>query len=106
MRWVTYQDGDGDRVGVLNDELIHALAPGASRIELIGHGADRLAEAGQRALRTPAEVVALHEVTLRAPVPRPPAIRDCLCFLEHQRNGYEATGRSRVLADVFYRIPV
>jgi 2-keto-4-pentenoate hydratase/2-oxohepta-3-ene-1,7-dioic acid hydratase in catechol pathway len=40
-----------------------------------------------------------------APIPRPPSIRDSLCFLDHMRNCLAATGRSRELDDVWYQIP-
>ena len=40
-----------------------------------------------------------------APIPRPPSIRDSLCFLDHMRNCQAALGAGRVLADTWYRIP-
>ncbi|MGH3555443.1 MAG: fumarylacetoacetate hydrolase family protein, partial [Mycobacterium sp.] len=44
-------------------------------------------------------------VTLMAPIPRPPSIRDSLCFLDHMRNCQAAMGGGRVLKDTWYRIP-
>jgi 2-keto-4-pentenoate hydratase/2-oxohepta-3-ene-1,7-dioic acid hydratase in catechol pathway/glyoxylase-like metal-dependent hydrolase (beta-lactamase superfamily II) len=105
MKWVTYRSGQGDRVGVVEDDLIHALAPGAELIELVGRGADGLRAAGARALREPHEVVPLAGTTLRSPIPRPPAIRDGLCFLDHMRNCQEAMGTGRTLKDAWYEIP-
>lgn len=105
MRWVTYRTGDGDRAGVVVDETIHAMPPGTELIDLVALGADGLRDAGERALRDPSEVVPLSDVVLRAPIPRPPAIRDCLCFLDHMRNCQEALGGGRVLKDAWYRIP-
>ncbi|MGA8328615.1 MAG: fumarylacetoacetate hydrolase family protein, partial [Mycobacterium sp.] len=106
MRWLTFRDGDGERTGVLSvdGEAIHALPPGTSLLELIGHGAAGLQEAGQEALRSTA-TVRLDEVTLLAPIPRPPSIRDSLCFLDHMRNCQAAMGGGRVLKDTWYRIP-
>ena len=104
MRWVTFRDGDGERTGVLSGDAIHALQPGASLLELIGHGAAGLNEAGAHALRS-APAVPLNQVTLAAPIPRPPSIRDSLCFLDHMRNCQAAMGGGRVLKDSWYRIP-
>jgi 2-keto-4-pentenoate hydratase/2-oxohepta-3-ene-1,7-dioic acid hydratase in catechol pathway len=105
MRWVTYRSGDGERTGVLAGDNIHAAAPGVTLLELIRRGADGLRAAGERALAAPAAVLRLSEVALMAPVPHPPSIRDCLCFLDHMRNCLAATGRSRDLGDTWYRIP-
>lgn len=105
MRWVTYRSEDGERTGVLADELIHALPPGSTLLDLIGRGPDGLRDAGEQALRSPTAVARLDQVTLMAPIPRPPSIRDCLCFLDHMRNCLTATGRDPVLGDTWYRIP-
>ena len=40
-----------------------------------------------------------------APIPRPPSIRDSLCFLDHMRNCQAAMGGGRVLKDTWYQIP-
>lgn len=105
MRWVTYRSEDGERTGVLYGEVIHAAAPWVTLLELIGRGSDGLREAGERLLSTPSARVRADGVTLMAPIPRPPSIRDSLGFLEHMRNCLAATGRSRVLDDVWYQIP-
>jgi 2-keto-4-pentenoate hydratase/2-oxohepta-3-ene-1,7-dioic acid hydratase in catechol pathway/glyoxylase-like metal-dependent hydrolase (beta-lactamase superfamily II) len=89
---------------VLSGDEIHALQPGVSLLELIGYGAAGLQEVGEDALRS-APTVRLDQVTLAAPIPRPPSIRDSLCFLEHMRNFQAAMGGGRVLKDSWYRIP-
>ena len=104
MRWVTFRDGDGERTGVLSRDAIHALRPGVSLLELIGRGAAGLREVGEGALRS-APTVRLDQVSLAAPIPRPPSIRDSLCFLDHMRNCQAAMGGGRVLKDTWYRIP-
>jgi 2-keto-4-pentenoate hydratase/2-oxohepta-3-ene-1,7-dioic acid hydratase in catechol pathway/glyoxylase-like metal-dependent hydrolase (beta-lactamase superfamily II) len=106
MRWVTFRDGDSERTGVLSGggEVIHSLPPGVALLDLIGRGAAGLREAGQQALRS-AATVRLDEVTVMAPIPRPPSIRDSLCFLDHMRNCQAAMGGGRVLKDTWYRIP-
>ncbi|MYT17747.1 MBL fold metallo-hydrolase [Streptomyces sp. SID4951] len=110
MRFVTYASADGDRTGVLNSdrtgvlngELIHALPEGTSLLGLLGPA---LRQAGERALTEPADVVALTDVTLKPPIPRPPSIRDCLCFLDHLRACRKAVGDTGELEPVWYEIP-
>lgn len=104
MRWVTFRDDDGERTGVLAGDAIHALQPGVTLLELIGYGAAGLQEVGEDVLRS-APSVRLDQVTLMAPIPRPPSIRDSLCFLDHMRNCQAAMGGGRVLKDTWYRIP-
>ena len=103
MKWVTYRSPEGERVGVLSGDEIYAVAPGTTLLDLISDG--DLRGAGEAALASPATVVALANVSLAAPIPRPPSIRDSLCFLDHMRNCQEATGAGRVLSDTWYRIP-
>src|SRR6201996_4313992 len=104
MKWVTYRSDQGDRTGVLSDGAIHAMPAGVTLLELIGRGADGLRAAGEEVLKSPA-TVRLDEVSLAAPIPRPPSIRDSLCFLDHMRNCQAAMGGGRELADTWYRIP-
>jgi len=104
MRWLTFRDDSGERTGVLSGDAIHALPPGVSLLELIGRGAAGLREAGEDALRS-APTTRLDQVTLTAPIPRPPSIRDSLCFLDHMRNCQAAMGGGRVLKDTWYQIP-
>ncbi|KAA8968811.1 fumarylacetoacetate hydrolase family protein [Mycobacterium sp.] len=105
MKWVSFTDSDGERTGVLSGEMIHALPPGLTLLELIRRGATRLREAGDDVLRSPHTVVRCDQVTLMAPIPRPPSVRDCLCFLDHMRNCQVAIGGDRALKDTWYRIP-
>lgn len=105
MRWVTYRGEDGERTGVLDGDVIHALPPGVTLLELIRLGADGLRDAGERALNSPSEKRRADQAVLMAPIPRPPSIRDSLCFLDHMRNCLAATGRSRDLDATWYRIP-
>jgi 2-keto-4-pentenoate hydratase/2-oxohepta-3-ene-1,7-dioic acid hydratase in catechol pathway/glyoxylase-like metal-dependent hydrolase (beta-lactamase superfamily II) len=105
VKWVTYHGPDGERTGVLAGDTIHAMPPGVTLLDLIGRGHDGLRGAGEQALRSPSETAPLGEVRLMAPIPRPPSIRDSLCFLDHMRNCQAALGAGRVLADTWYRIP-
>src|SRR4051812_20431153 len=105
MKWVTYRGPDGERVGVLSGDEIYALPPGRTLLDLIADGPDALRAAGDEALSSPATVLSLRDVALAAPIPRPPSIRDSLCFLDHMRNCQEAMGGGRVLMDTWYRVP-
>ena len=106
MRWLTFRDDSGERTGVLSGDgrSIHPLTPGVSLLDLIERGAAGLQELGNDALRS-SSTVPLDQVTLMAPIPRPPSIRDSLCFLDHMRNCQAAMGGGRVLKDTWYRIP-
>src|ERR1700722_7351752 len=106
MRWLTFRDDSGERTGVLSGdgETIHLLTPGVSLLDLIGRGAAVLQELGNDALRS-SSTVPLDRMALMAPIPRPPSIRDSLCFLDHMRNCQAAMGGGRVLKDTWYRIP-
>jgi 2-keto-4-pentenoate hydratase/2-oxohepta-3-ene-1,7-dioic acid hydratase in catechol pathway/glyoxylase-like metal-dependent hydrolase (beta-lactamase superfamily II) len=105
MKWVTYRGAGEQRTGVLSGDQIYAAAPGVTLLELVGRGAEGLRQAGEEALRSASDVVRLDDVTLLAPIPRPPSIRDSLCFLDHMRNCQAVLGAGRELADSWYRIP-
>jgi len=72
-------------------------------IDIIGSG-EALAAAREQASTAPAEVVALPDVTLHAPVPVPPSIRDFMAFEEHVVTSSKALGLE-VHPD-WYQIPV
>ncbi|MCV7102593.1 fumarylacetoacetate hydrolase family protein [Mycobacterium palustre] len=105
MKWVTYRGPEGERTGVLSGDTIHAMPAGVTLLDLIGRGHHGLRQAGEEVLRSPSATAPLGEVRLTAPIPRPPSIRDSLCFLDHMRNCQAALGAGRVLADTWYRIP-
>lgn len=97
MRWVTYEAGAGPRTGILDGETVRGLRPGIGLPALVEAGDDALAEAGRTARRAPEEVRPLNGVRLLAPLPRPPSVRDGLCFLDHLRGCYRALGRGQEL---------
>src|SRR6201998_2194130 len=105
MKWVTYQGDNGERTGVLSGDAIHAMPPGVTLLDLVSRGADGLRKAGEEALRASVETARRGDVRLLAPIPRPPSIRDSLCFLDHMRNCQAVLGGGRELADTWYRIP-
>jgi 2-keto-4-pentenoate hydratase/2-oxohepta-3-ene-1,7-dioic acid hydratase in catechol pathway len=85
MRWVTYDGGGSDRLGLIVGDQIHGLEPGPTLMDLLGDDGTRLREAGERATDSPADVRPLEGAVLRAPL-KPTSMRDFLCFLQHLRN--------------------
>jgi 2-keto-4-pentenoate hydratase/2-oxohepta-3-ene-1,7-dioic acid hydratase in catechol pathway len=104
MRFVTYHDDDGDRVGVLGeDDQVHALEPGTAMLGLLRHG--NLLEAGEKALRTPTVIRPLNEVRLRAPIPDPPTVRDFMTFERHVEGVARIAGPEASVPERWYEAP-
>jgi 2-keto-4-pentenoate hydratase/2-oxohepta-3-ene-1,7-dioic acid hydratase in catechol pathway len=108
MRWATFRPRGGEeqveRVGVAMGEQIQALAAGIGLLDLLGGEGARLARAGEEATTNPAEVFELSSVDLRAPIPRPPSVRDFYAFEQHVK-----TARARRGLDMdpdWYELPV
>jgi len=93
-----------DRCGVLHGDEVHGLPQGASLVDFLGDGGDRLHSAGEAALREPSEVIALNDVRLRAPIPRPPTIRDFYAFEQHVRTARQRRGLDMI--PEWYEFPV
>ena len=106
MRWVTYTHLDDgiERAGLLVGDSVHGLPAGESLIGLLGDGGDGLAAAGQRAQATPSEVVALSDVRMRSPIPRPPSVRDFYAFEQHVRTARQRRGLD--MDPDWYELPV
>jgi 2-keto-4-pentenoate hydratase/2-oxohepta-3-ene-1,7-dioic acid hydratase in catechol pathway len=107
MRWSTYlSPTDGrEHVALSRDDRLYGLRDVSSLLELLGDGfEDRLAEAGERALRDPFEVVEEAGARFLAPIPSPPSIRDFMAFEEHVKTSSEALGQS--VNPVWYEIPL
>jgi len=81
MRFVTYTEADGDRVGVLAGDQVHALPDGLTLLDLLREGS--LGSAADHALSSPTEVLPLADIRLRAPIPDPPTVRDFMTFEQH-----------------------
>ena len=106
MRWATFRSGNAaiDRVGLVVGDRIHALEAGARLIDLLGDDGERLARAGERARTDPREVLKLEDVTLRAPVPQPPSVRDFYAFEQHVRTVRRRRGLE--MEPDWYEMPV
>ena len=106
MRWVTFRRGaDGDdRVGLIVDSQVHALPAGETLLGLLGDDGERLAQAGERARTNPTDVLSLDSVTLRAPVPLPPTVRDFYAFEQHVKTARQTRGLE--MDPDWYELPV
>jgi 2-keto-4-pentenoate hydratase/2-oxohepta-3-ene-1,7-dioic acid hydratase in catechol pathway/glyoxylase-like metal-dependent hydrolase (beta-lactamase superfamily II) len=104
-RWATFRHRGSEHIGVVNGDAIHVVDEDVRLLDLIARGADGLRAAADAALASPAQVVAVADVELQAPIPNPPSVRDSLCFLDHMRNCQQVTGGGRVLSDTWYRVP-
>ena len=104
MRFITYQEDDGDRVGVVAGELVHALPPGVTLLDLL-RSDDGLQDAGSRAIATPAAVRRYADVRLRAPLPEPPTIRDFMTFERHVEGVARLAGDRAGVPEQWYEAP-
>ena len=90
--------GDSKRVvdlqAVHRRDLAAAHPALQSMQDLIDGGSDGLGAAARcLAAATSAEEQPLEQVRLLAPLPRPPQIRDCLCFEDHLTNAMEMASK-------------
>lgn len=101
MRFATYHHAGGvRRAGVLADGLIYGCPPGTALSGLVADPG-RLRAAAAQALADPAEVIRPDDVTLDAPIPAPPSVRDFLAFEQHL-----ATMSGRDPDPDWYQMPV
>ena len=105
MRWATFRPPGGveDRAGLVVGDALHALPPGTHLLDLLADP-EGLATAGEKARREPARVFRLADVRPRAPIPRPPSIRDFYAFEAHARTARK--GRGLEMDPAWYEIPV
>ena len=106
MRWVTFRAGsrEDDRVGLVEGDHVHALPPGTTLLGLLGDDGARLADAGDRARREPADVLRLDDIRLRPPIPDPPQMRDFYAFEQHVRTARARRGLE--MDPDWYELPV
>jgi 2-keto-4-pentenoate hydratase/2-oxohepta-3-ene-1,7-dioic acid hydratase in catechol pathway len=97
VRWATVEHAGAERVGIVDgDECSIALLPaGARMLDVV----DRLDDASGTV-----EVVALDAVRVRAPIPRPPSVRDFYAFEQHVRTARERRGLE--MDPLWYELPV
>jgi 2-keto-4-pentenoate hydratase/2-oxohepta-3-ene-1,7-dioic acid hydratase in catechol pathway len=106
MRWSTYLSPEDSRehVGLLYDGAIRGLPFPGTLTGLLGDHGQRLEQAREQAMHKPAEVVPVSAARFRAPIPRPPSIRDFMAFEEHVRTSATALGHD--VNPVWYDVPL
>ena len=114
MKLATFSSGGEQRVGAVIDDgrrIVDLSRAFPDMLALIEAGDVGRATAGAIvADPPPGAVVDLAAVRLGAPLPRPPQIRDFLCFEEHLRNSFaqaeRMTGRKFEIPAVWYEQPI
>jgi 2-keto-4-pentenoate hydratase/2-oxohepta-3-ene-1,7-dioic acid hydratase in catechol pathway len=99
FRHRTVPEGEGSVGALADDGVLDLGAVSGSMLELLRAGGEGL-DAARRAVRRGGTVLALDDVELLAPLPRPNSIRDFMLIEEHVRNSF---GR---VPDAWYEIPV
>jgi 2-keto-4-pentenoate hydratase/2-oxohepta-3-ene-1,7-dioic acid hydratase in catechol pathway len=98
MRLVTFRIGNQPaRPGALADggRTVVQL-PTASVLAIVEGGQDALERAAETLARPPREALfPLADVTLLAPIPQPPQMRDFLCFEKHLQQAFAAVAKLR-----------
>ncbi|HEX2267243.1 MAG TPA: fumarylacetoacetate hydrolase family protein, partial [Actinomycetota bacterium] len=83
---------------------IRALEQGVTLLRLLQEGTEAFFKAGNRAAQRPTEVIPLETARLRAPIPRPPSVRDFYAFEQHVRTARERRGLE--MDPDWYELPV
>jgi 2-keto-4-pentenoate hydratase/2-oxohepta-3-ene-1,7-dioic acid hydratase in catechol pathway len=104
MKWACYESPDGDRVGLLDGDTIHAVRGVTRLIDLLGDDGEVMHRAAESATADPLEVVAASTAPLLAPIPVPPSIRDFMAFEEHVVNSRGSSGAA--IDPDWYELPV
>lgn len=104
MRFLTYDEGGRDRVGVLAaDGLLRPLPAGVTMLALLREGS--LREAGEAALASGGPALEPGGLRLRAPLPDPPTIRDFMTFETHVEGALKMAGPDAVVPPFWYTAP-
>jgi 2-keto-4-pentenoate hydratase/2-oxohepta-3-ene-1,7-dioic acid hydratase in catechol pathway len=102
MRLATFRSPDGDRVGVVSGDRVHALDPDLCMRTVVELGLDEALDLGGRALR--GRGTALADVRLRAPL-QPPSLRDFVTFEEHVEGVRRSVDGVTGVPDAWYDAP-
>ena len=106
MHWATFKEaGSTDHsIGVVVGDQAHVSKSGLQLIDLLGDDGEALASEGDRTLADPSKIVAVSDVTILAPIPRPPSVRDFFAFEQHVKTSKERLGFE--MDPGWYKIPV
>jgi 2-keto-4-pentenoate hydratase/2-oxohepta-3-ene-1,7-dioic acid hydratase in catechol pathway len=92
---VTFRIGTGAQApgALIEGGTKVAALPGYSSVLEIVEGGQNALDRAYEALRSSPTVLAVGNVTLLAPIPHPPQMRDFLCFEKHLVQAFNAVGR-------------
>jgi 2-keto-4-pentenoate hydratase/2-oxohepta-3-ene-1,7-dioic acid hydratase in catechol pathway len=109
MKLVTFVGADGqEKPGALLDDketIVDLFVHFQNMLELIDGGEKALMDA-RKEVESPSSTVALEDVALRAPVPVPRQVRDCMCFEKHVRQAFAqgAKMKAGVLGQIAFSV--
>jgi 2-keto-4-pentenoate hydratase/2-oxohepta-3-ene-1,7-dioic acid hydratase in catechol pathway len=113
MKLVTFRIGNRPpRPGALIDDGRKVAELRADSVLAIVEGGQEALERAAAALKRPAKetVFPVEDVTLLAPIPQPPQMRDFLCFEKHLKQGFEAIAKMRGtearIPQIWYERPI
>src|SRR5919106_5110938 len=72
-----------------------AVLPGFSSILEIVEGGENALDRAHESMKHSPTVLGVGNVTLLAPIPQPPQMRDFLCFEKHLKQAFEAAAKLR-----------
>lgn len=104
MRWVTFSSdgGDDEAVGVLDGDRVALVSRRQSLLDMLRGSPEAWAQAGRKALAD-GPFIPLSDVSLRAPIPVPPSMRDFMGFEQHVAAS--AKERGGEVAKEWYQVP-
>ena len=105
MKWMNYisPDKNASRVGLVEGDAVFGLRHVRRLIELLGDDGTLLRRSAELARHDPLEVFKVTDVTVLAPIPQPPSIRDFMAFEDHILPILHARGAE--LDPAWYEIP-
>ncbi|MFN2589159.1 MAG: fumarylacetoacetate hydrolase family protein [Actinomycetota bacterium] len=104
MRWATFLDAGGERVGLVDGDAVLPLEPGVRLLDLLGDDGERLSSAAAVARSGVFDSVAVADIHLLAPIPRPPSVRDFYAFEQHVKTARQRRGLE--MDPDWYELPV
>jgi 2-keto-4-pentenoate hydratase/2-oxohepta-3-ene-1,7-dioic acid hydratase in catechol pathway len=104
MRFLTYHENGIDRAAVVRGQEAFALLKGRSLLAVLRSG-QTLKEAGSEALRHSRIVRPLEGLSLRAPIPEPPTVRDFMTFESHVQGVARLVGSESEIPSRWYEAP-
>lgn len=104
MKFATFTTDGVETPGVVHEDCVFPIGTADSVLDLVRAGLPAALEAGRAAIAAGAGVP-LAGVTLRAPIPQPPTVRDFVAFEEHVDGVVRAVQGTAGVPDAWYEAP-